>query len=53
MPHIENHERVLKAALEVDKTLVKEAFLADPLVKGRISEAEAAYLVEDMLAATL
>lgn len=53
MPHIENHERVLKAALTVDKALVKEAFQADPLVKGRISEAEVEKLVEDMLNATL
>lgn len=53
MPHIENHERVLKAALTVDKALVKEAFLTDPLVAGRVSEAEVEKLVEDMLAATL
>lgn len=53
MPHIENHERVLKAALTVDKALVKEAFLTDPLVKGRVSEAEVEKLVEDMLKATL
>ncbi len=53
MPHIENHERVLRAALNADKGLVKEAFFADPLVAGRISEAEADRLVEDMLRATL
>ena len=53
MPHIENHQRVLKAALTVDKALVKEAFLVDPLVAGRISEEEAEKLVEDMLNATL
>lgn len=53
MPHIENHERVLKAALTVDKALVKEAFLTDPLVAGRVSEAEVEKLVEDMLDATL
>ena len=53
MPHIENHERVLKAALTVDKGLVKEAFLADPLVAGRVSEEEVEKLVEDMLQATL
>lgn len=53
MPHIENHERVLKAALTADRTLVKEAFLADPLVAGRVSETEVGKLVEDMLNATL
>lgn len=53
MPHIENHERVLKAALTGDRELVKEAFLTDPLVKDRVSEAEVENLVEDMLNATL
>lgn len=53
MPHIKNHERVLKAALTVDKGLVKEAFLTDPLVAGRASEKEVEKLVEDMLQATL
>lgn len=53
MPHIENHERVLKAALTADKGLVKEAFLADPLVKGRASREEVEKLAEDMLQATL
>ncbi len=53
MPHIENHERVLKAALTADKELVKEAFLADPLVKGRAGREEVEKLAEDMLQATL
>ncbi len=53
MPHIENHERVLKAALTGDRELVKEAFLTDPLVKDRVSETEVENLVEDMLNATL
>lgn len=53
LPHIENHERVLRAALTADRALVKEAFLADPLVAGRVSEAEVEKLVEDMLNATL
>lgn len=53
MPHIENHERILQAALTVDKGLVAEAFLHDPLVKGRAKEEEIRRLAEDMLAATL
>jgi len=53
MPHIENHERVLNAALTNDRTLVKEAFLTDPLVKGRASATDVEALVEDMLEATL
>ena len=53
MPHIENHERVLNAVLTNDRSLVKEAFLADPLVKGRVSEEEAKVLADDMLDATL
>ncbi len=53
MPHIENHERVLNAALTNDRALVKEAFLTDPLVKGRVSVAAVEALVKDMLEATL
>ena len=53
MPHVENQERVMQAALTVDHALVAEAFLADPQVKGRISKEEVRALVEDMLAATL
>ncbi len=55
MPHVENHERVLKAALSrpVDKELVVEAFLTDPLVKGRFHEEDIRRLVDDMMAATL
>lgn len=55
MPHVENHERVLKAALSqpVDKELVVEAFLADPQVKGRFNEEDIRKLVDDMMAATL
>lgn len=55
MPHVENHERVLKAALSqpVDKELVVEAFLADPLVKGRFHGEDIRKLVDDMMAATL
>ena len=52
MPHIENHERILKAALTCDRGLVYEAFAADPLVKGRISETEIHRLVDDMIANT-
>ena len=52
MPHIENHERILKAALTCDRALVYEAFATDPLVKGRISEDEIHKLVDDMIANT-
>lgn len=53
MPHVENHQRVMKAALTVDKDLVVEAFMKDPLVANRLTEDETRKLVEDMLAATL
>lgn len=53
LPHVENHERVLKAALLCDESLVKEAFLHDPLVKGSgASEGEIRKLAEDMIANT-
>lgn len=53
MPHVKNHEYVLKAALECDKELVYKAFLNDPLVKGRASENEVKALADDMIANTL
>lgn len=55
MPHVENHERILKVALNgnTDKELVVEAFRNDPLVKGRATDEEIAKLVNDMMAATL
>lgn len=52
-PHVENHETVLKAALTCDKELVYKAFLNDPLVKGRASEAEVKTLADDMITNTL
>lgn len=55
MPHVENHERVMEVALGGcrDTELLTEAFLNDPLVKGRASEEEVRALVADMMAATL
>ncbi len=51
-PHIENHERTLKAALTCDRELVKEAFANDPLVKGRASKEEIDKLVDEMIDGT-
>lgn len=49
MPHIENHERTLKAALTCDEELVVQAFLHDPVVKGKQpQEAQVRSLVHDM-----
>lgn len=52
-PHLENHETVLKAALTCDYSLAVKAFLNDPLVKGRASEAEIEKLVKDMIQNTI
>lgn len=52
-PHTDNHERVLKAALTCDRELVYEAFLHDPLVKGRASEKDVKKLVDDMIENTI
>lgn len=50
MPHVENHDLILKAALECDKELVVKAFMNDPLVKGKkCSEADIRVLVDDMI----
>lgn len=52
-PHVDNHQRILKAALTCDRTLVYEAFAADPLVKGRATEAEIKSLADDMINNTI
>ncbi|MDF2886271.1 MAG: alpha-glucosidase/alpha-galactosidase [Lacrimispora sp.] len=52
-PHVANHQRILNAALTCDRTLVYEAFLNDPLVKGRASDEEVKRLADDMIANTL
>ena len=53
MPHIENHETVLEAALTCNRELVYKAFANDPLVKGRISDEEIRKLADDMIANTM
>ncbi len=55
MPHVENHERVMKVVMggNQDVDLLVEAFLNDPLVKGRASEEDVRQLVADMMKATL
>lgn len=52
-PHVENHELILNAALTCRREGVYQAFLNDPLVKGRISEAETKQLADDMIANTI
>ncbi|MFA9375845.1 MAG: alpha-glucosidase/alpha-galactosidase [Lachnotalea sp.] len=53
MPHIENHEYTLEAALTGNKELVIKAFLNDPLIQGKqCSEEEIRALVEDMILGT-
>lgn len=51
-PHVINHELILEAALTCKFAPALEAFLNDPLVRGRITEAEGAALLRDMIAAT-
>lgn len=55
MPHVENHERIMKVALNgnQDSELVVEAFLEDPLVKERATPEQVKELVADMMEATL
>lgn len=54
MPHVENHETTLKAALTCNRELVVKAFLNDPLVKGKkCTEEQVRELVDDMLQGTL
>lgn len=52
-PHVDNHERILEAALTYQEDLVFQAFLEDPLVKGRASKVDIKELVHDMIQGTL
>ncbi|MDR7812759.1 family 4 glycosyl hydrolase [Lacrimispora sp.] len=52
-PHVANHQRILKAALTHNRSLVYEAFLNDPLVKERAGEEEIKKLADDMIENTL
>ncbi|WP_313580632.1 family 4 glycosyl hydrolase [Lacrimispora sp.] len=52
-PHVANHQRILKAALTHDRSLVYEALLNDPLVKDRAGEEEIKKLADDMIENTL
>lgn len=54
MPHIENHERILKASKNCNIELVVQAFKEDPLVNAKCKdEAEIRRLVEDMIQNTI
>lgn len=55
VPHTENHERILKVALDGnrDRTAVCEAFSHDPLIKGRLSTEQIRVLVNEMMDKTL
>ncbi len=50
MPHVENHERIYKAANNFDRNLVYEAFEKDPQFIGKsCSKEEIRKLVDDMI----
>ncbi|PYG87341.1 alpha-galactosidase [Ruminiclostridium sufflavum DSM 19573] len=51
-PQADNHERILKAALERNINLVYEAFKNDTLINGRLNNKEIKSLVNDMLKGT-
>ncbi|MDE5894357.1 MAG: alpha-glucosidase/alpha-galactosidase [Acetatifactor sp.] len=55
MPHLENHDRILQVVLGDNRNvdLVVEAFMNDPLVKGRAEREQVQTLVRDMMSATL
>lgn len=53
LPHVQNHEMILKAALLCDEELVVQAFLNDPLIRGKnCSEEDVRTLVHDMICNT-
>lgn len=52
MPHVENHELILDAAIHCDFEKAYQAFMQDPLVKGRISAKEGRELLTAMIRGT-
>ena len=53
LPHVQNHETTLKAALECDRGLVLQAFENDPLIAGKIAKADLQKLANEMIDNTL
>ena len=50
MPHLENHELIMEAALKPDKEKVVRAFMNDPLVKYKCrDEGAVRKLADDMI----
>ncbi len=52
-PHVRNHALILEAAMNCDYTPAFEALMQDPLVAGRITEAEGDALLREMIRNTL
>ncbi len=55
MPHLKNHDLIMQYVTSENKDmeLLCEAFMNDPLVKGRASKEDVEKLIKDMLAATM
>ena len=54
LPHVRGHERILRAALTCDRNLVYEAFMHDPAVMAKCTDAEEIRrLADDMIDATM
>ena len=49
MPHIKNHERIFKAAVNKDRKLVYEAFRNDPNINKRLNHKQIKALVDEMI----
>jgi alpha-galactosidase/6-phospho-beta-glucosidase family protein len=52
-PHAENQTVILNAAMNCDRNSLYAAFRQDPLIVGRVSEAELRALADDMIKSTL
>ncbi|MGL6200592.1 MAG: alpha-glucosidase/alpha-galactosidase [Lachnospiraceae bacterium] len=53
LPHIKNHDRLYEASTTYNKELVVQSFMEDPLIHGRLTEAETRELVNDMIQNTI
>lgn len=48
-PHVQNHERILRAAMNCDEIAAVEALLHDPLCRGKLTREQAETLFRDLL----
>ncbi len=53
LPHVQNQKEILEAALTCDRNLVYEVFAREPMLAGRLTDAQCKALADEMIDNTL